>query len=333
MPELTPCGHPISSTSKLIAPSPASRSLDIHAQLSPPQVLQSVPGVSAAGHCALDDLGVLRLGGADTRPFLQGQLSQDMQRLQADALLPAGLHLPTGRTLALLWLTVSGDDVLAVLPRELLATVMGHLRRYILRAKVRLEDASEEWRVLGGVSAPLPANADTASRALRFHDDRSLYLLPAATPLSSPLTLTREQWRALDIAAGLPQVYAATSGAFVAQMLNLDCIGAIAFDKGCYTGQEVIARSHYRGRVKRRMQRFHTPESRALPPAATGMLSDGRRFEVVDSVANDAGGRDFLAVTTLTAEAAASAHDATDAAGRLPSINLPLPYALEEPAN
>ena len=67
----------------------------------------------------------------------------------------------------------------------------------------------------------------------------------------------RASWERADIAAGLPQVYTATSEAFVAQMLNLDLLGAIAFDKGCYTGQEVIARAHYRGRVKRRLQRWH----------------------------------------------------------------------------
>ena len=92
----------------------------------------------------------------------------------------------------------------------------------------------------------------------------------------------RAIWQRLEVAAGQPQVYAATSEEFVAQMLNLDALNAIAFDKGCYTGQEVIARAHYRGRVKRRMQRFRV--ARGLPcyrPGDSGQLADGRTFKVV----------------------------------------------------
>src|SRR5437762_14080280 len=87
-------------------------------------------------------------------------------------------------------------------------------------------------------------------------------------------------WERLSVAAGEPEVYAVTSEQFVAQMLNLDVLGAIAFDKGCYTGQEVIARAHYRGRVKRRLQRFvsHTPLR--LQPGDTGALNDGRAVKV-----------------------------------------------------
>jgi folate-binding Fe-S cluster repair protein YgfZ len=85
-------------------------------------------------------------------------------------------------------------------------------------------------------------------------------------------------------------------------MLNLDAIGAIAFDKGCYTGQEVIARSHYRGRVKRRLQRFRTRDSRQLTAGDAGELSDGRTFKVVSAVALADGGWEFLAVAPLAAE-------------------------------
>ena len=97
--------------------------------------------------------------------------------------------------------------------------------------------------------------------------------------------MTRAQWRALDIAAGAPQVYSATAGQFVAQMLNLDCIDAVSFTKGCYTGQEVIARAHYRGRVKRRMQRFETLLPAPLAAGDAGQLEDGRGFRVVESAA------------------------------------------------
>jgi tRNA-modifying protein YgfZ len=108
-----------------------------------------------------------------------------------------------------------------------------------------------------------------------------------------------ETWQRLDVAAGQPQVYAATSEQFVAQMLNLDALSAIAFDKGCYTGQEVIARAHYRGRVKRRMQRFISREACQLSPGDSGQLADGRTFKVVQAARLADGRCDFLAVAPL----------------------------------
>ena len=106
-------------------------------------------------------------------------------------------------------------------------------------------------------------------------------------------------WQRLDVAAGQPQVYAATSEEFVAQMLNLDSLNAIAFDKGCYTGQEVIARAHYRGRVKRRLQRFTSRDACQLSPGDSGQLTDGRAFKVVLAAQLADGRCDFLAVAPL----------------------------------
>jgi folate-binding protein YgfZ len=131
----------------------------------------------------------------------------------------------------------------------------------------------------------------------------------------------------LDVAGGEPQVYAATSEEFIAQMLNLDALGAIAFDKGCYTGQEVIARAHYRGRVKRRMQRFVTHASHQLIPGSAGRLADGRAFKVVDAVKRADGACEFLAVTALAARDEAPADLAT---APIEAQALPLPYSLPE---
>src|SRR5205807_3135996 len=129
-----------------------------------------------------------------------------------------------------------------------------------------------------------------------------LLIAPAADPAPAGAALTRSAWHALDIACGLPQLYLSTSGQFVAQMLNLDCIGAISFSKGCYTGQEVIARAHYRGRVKRRMQRFVSNSPLRLQPGDTGALNDGRAFKVVNAVALADGRCEFLAVAPLAGE-------------------------------
>ena len=130
------------------------------------------------------------------------------------------------------------------------------------------------------------------------------------------------------VAACEPQVYAVTSELFVSQMLNLDVLGGIAFDKGCYTGQEVIARAHYRGRVKRRMQRFVTTETVALKPGDECSLSDGRNVRVVDVAAGDAGGTQFLAVTTL----GLAPDEPTDTFRHtvVVATTAPMPYSLPE---
>src|SRR5262249_46674367 len=149
---------------------------------------------------------------------------------------------------------------------------------------------------------------------------------------SEPADGERGLWHRLDIEQGQPQVFAATSEEFVAQMLNLDALDAIAFDKGCYTGQEVIARAHYRGRVKRRMQRFVTRTAQQLQPAAAGTLSDGRAFKVVDAVPLDDGRCEFLAVTQLTAGVAAETGSVAgrDGTAALEAQQLELPYQLPE---
>jgi folate-binding protein YgfZ len=346
---------------------------------------------------SLGDLGVLRFRGADAVRFLQGQVSNDVERLSGERSQLAGYHNPQGRVIALLRLVqLAPDDVVAVLPRELIATVAARLGKFVLRAKVKIADDSAEWRVEGLVaprgadgsgadrraaSADAAADREIAERAAAFEarasswaaaqfeqaravaatagelssaaaqleEAESVVPLPLASALMLPeavhaqslsggtvivrvgavparwLVLSpagapapmagcdaavRDVWRLLDIADGEAQVYAATSEEFVAQMLNLDALDAIAFDKGCYTGQEVIARAHYRGRVKRRLQRFVSRGAAALAVGESGTLADGRAFKVVEAVSLTDGRCEFLAVaphvggTTGAAEAA-----------------------------
>ncbi|MEZ5460120.1 MAG: hypothetical protein R3E65_12745 [Steroidobacteraceae bacterium] len=301
-------------------------------------------------------LAVLAVRGVDARRFLQGQLSADVLGLPPGELRWAGLHNPQGRALATLQLLADDYDLVALLPPERLVAVLPLLRRYLLRAKARVEDESDRWRVLGAfapavdVARRLMAAGDSGRTLIAAADaggERCLVLQAAAETPADACAATDPapalvRWQRADIAAGLPQVYDATAGRFVAQMLNLDLIGGIAFDKGCYTGQEVIARAHYRGRVKRRMQRFGSRATRTTdwPPGAQGQLPDGRRFEVVDSIDLDGGGCEWLAVTTFgeTADATADSETAVSTAGaagvrlRADAVALPLPYALPDAA-
>jgi hypothetical protein len=280
---------------------------------------------------ALDDLGALRIRGEDAVRFLQGQVSNDVMRLTAEHSVIAGYHNPQGRTIALLRLIlVAPNELLAVLPRELAQVVAGRLAKFILRAKVTIDNASDTVRVRGLVGETPDARAATpggGSTLVRIADapTRWLGIYPAGE-VALP-TGDRERWRSFDIAEGQPQVYAATSEEFIGQMLNLDALGAIAFDKGCYTGQEVIARAHYRGRVKRRMQRFVTQAPQQLAPGDSGRLSDGRSFKVVEAVQQAAGVCEFLAVTALGVRDEAHTEGATTL---IAAMSLPLPYGLPE---
>ena len=251
-------------------------------------------------------MGLLRFRGADVRKFLQGQLSNDVTALGADRLMFAGFHNPQGRVLALLRLGAPApDQVIALLPAELAEATMTALRRYVLRAKVTISNESSAAAI-----------AELAAQ------------LPALAPVLAPTA------HALNIAAGVPQVYGATSGMFVAQMLNLDCVDAISYSKGCYTGQEIIARAHYRGRMKRRMQRFETERAAVLAPSQAVTLGDGRAAQIVDAVTRSDGRCEFLAVAPLlvdsTAAATATGPTADNARARLACRPLPLPYALPE---
>jgi folate-binding protein YgfZ len=307
---------------------------------------------------SLDSLGVLRARGAEVVSFLQGQLSNDVALLGPERSLLAGYHNPQGRVIALLRvLQLAPDDLLAILPRELIAVVVQRLAKFVLRAKVKLADDSGAWTVTGLMRcAPPPGAAASAaasnaadalpttvngvtridpSLALRVAQEPARWLL--VSPLAQPPPVSGcgpvgvEVWQRLAIAAGEPQVYAATSESFVAQMLNLDALGAIAFDKGCYTGQEIIARAHYRGKVKRRLQRFRARVPTQLTPGDEGEFGDGRSFKVVDAAQRTDGLCEFLAVTTLGhVDAEPAAGQAGAARAPLSAERLALPYALPD---
>jgi folate-binding protein YgfZ len=281
----------------------------------------------------LDDLAVIAARGADTVPFLQGQLSQDLGLLAARGALLAGLHNPQGRVVAVLRLLWLGDDhVLIVLPAALAETVRQLLGRYVLRSRVTITDAGTNWRVYGVTGPDAGAVASTRlAMAMDGSAMRQLIVAPRGEPLPECDAGDRETWRLDDIRAGIPEITAATSGLFVAQMLNLDLLDAISFSKGCYTGQEVIARAHYRGQVKRRMQRFFTPSLVELVPSERVQLADGRSAQIVMSSPTDEGEQEFLAVAPLLASLETNAEPATT--GLTPLLRctpMPLPYALPE---
>ncbi len=229
----------------------------------------------------LPHLGLLRFKGADAVSFLQGQVSNDTRRLTEGKPVLAACSTPQGRVFAILRLIPHSAGVLAILPREILADTHDRLRRYIMRSKVRIEAPGESWAIAGieghdalvaaGLAVPGPATGymETGGIGVACADAsgaRFLVVGPteqlAATGLPG---LTENAWKLADIRAGMPQVYAATQELFVAQMLNLDLVDGISFTKGCFTGQEIIARTQHLGRIKRRMFRLRPPAGPLRP--------------------------------------------------------------------
>lgn len=269
----------------------------------------------------LSYLGVMSARGADAEQFLQGQLTNDVARLSRDTGQLSAYCSPQGRMLALLRLFRFDEGYGMLLPRERLAAVLRRLQMFTLRADVELAEASDVVvfgssgggaleRVQQAVDGlVLPDHADAAAAAggvnvLRIGlEPRLLVLGPAAAlrPLRECLAggrqpATATDWRLLDIRAGIPSVYDATADQFVPQMTNLHALGGVSFQKGCYVGQEVIARSQYLGRLKRRMVRLEVHAE--TPPLAGEKLftADGAvAGHVVDAVSTPQG-REALAV-------------------------------------
>jgi hypothetical protein len=269
-------------------------------------------------------LGVLRIRGADAAGFLQGQLTNDTRLLADGRTQLTACNTPQGRVVALLRLRQTDEAIYALLPLELATTVANSLRRFVLRAKVDLQVAAElqvAWLGREAFSdaldltdlaatrtlSPIPESGATEIIAFDYAPGRQVIAAPGSSLRAmTGLSLERlhpeieNEWRAADIAAGLPQVFAATSGSFVPQMLNLDRLDAISFTKGCYTGQEIVARTQHLGRIKRRTLRYRLPPGPELAPLA-GLSLDGQKVaEVVISATRDAA-VELLAVTSLEA--------------------------------
>lgn len=255
-------------------------------------------------------LGVLRFIGPDAASFLQGQVTHDTQLLTDGRTLLAACNTPQGRVVALPRLRQHDDAVLALLPSELVEPLAQRLKRFVLRAKVRLEPAPDLVAVAGlARSTEGEGEEGRASRGISFTyaPGRPVTVLPrgiaddlAAIDRGTGVDSIENAWWSADIADGLPQVFAASAEAFVPQMLNLDLLDAISFTKGCYTGQEIVARTQHLGRIKRRLFRYRTVPGPLLPPLS-GLFDDGRKVgEVVLSALREHA-VELLAVTSVEA--------------------------------
>lgn len=292
-----------------------------------------------SGLARLDQWGVIRAQGADAASFLHNQLTQDFLLLGKNEARLAGYCSPKGRMLASFIGWKAGDDeILLACSRDLLAATLKRLSMFVLRAKVKLSDASSECALHGAVGAAVPAGLPAASWSRLDDGAGSWVRLPAAEGVARALLCTAAEnppaadlapalWQWLEVRSGVAMVSAPVVEEFVPQMLNHESVGGVNFRKGCYPGQEVVARSQYRGVLKRRAQVFHC-EAEARVGQEVFHASDAEQpcGIVAAAAPNPAGGWDAI-VSLQTGALDGQALTLGSAAGSALQL-LALPYEL-----
>jgi folate-binding protein YgfZ len=291
------------------------------------------------GTVRLTDWGVIRAHGAEAATFLHSQLTQDIEGLGSNQARLAGYCSPKGRLLAsfIVW-RPAPDEVLLACSADVLAPTLKRLSMFVLRAKCKLSDASAERALYGVVGDALPL--PPAAGAVEGDADRTLIRLPdvegharalliqpadAAAPDLPPIDLATWNW--LEVRSGIARIVAPTVEQFVPQMVNLEVVGGVNFKKGCYPGQEIVARSQYRGSVKRRAMLFDSDAE--LQPGQEVFHSDdpGQPAGLVANAARGPAGTSSALVEVKLAALAGGSWHAGSADG--PVLRpLPLPYPL-----
>ena len=269
------------------------------------------------GACRIDDWGVIRARGADAATFLQGQLTNDVLNLGPGRARLAGFCSAKGRLQASFVVWRGGEDeFLLACSASLLAPTLKRLSMFVLRAKCKLDDASGEIRLWGLAGSDAAARIGDAAvwekrerdgaAVIRLPDAegiaRALFAAPAGIEPSATAALSLADWRWLEVRSGIVTVEAATVDKFVPQMVNFELVGGVDFKKGCYPGQEVVARSQYRGTTKRRTFLF---DGDTLAQPGQDVFLAGAEGEPAGTVANaassPAGGASALVELRLAA--------------------------------
>jgi len=301
---------------------------------------------NAAVLCGLGQFGALRVSGEEAQTFLQNMLSNDIRAADASHAQLSSLNTPKGRMLASMLIWRDGGDYLLQLPRSLCEPVRKKLTMYVLRAKVKIADAELVSLGVSGAQAEaslralfgeLPqqvfevVNGETSS-LIKLGEHRwqlnatpqraqEIWTAIAAQPVGSAC------WDWLNIRAGIPMILPQTQEQFVAQMVNFEVLGGVNFKKGCYPGQEVVARMQHLGKPKRRMYLAHVDG--ATPQPGDELYSADMEGQssgmIVNAAAAPGGGHDVLAVVQIASHDAHPIHLGSLAGARLQFQSPPYP--------
>ncbi len=299
------------------------------------------------GVTALSGLGVIRAEGPDAASFLHGQLTQDFALLGATEARLAALCTAKGRVIAsFVGIRPQPELVLLVCSRDILAATLKRLSMYVLRAKARLTDATEQFALYGLAGTALAANGldatalpgqrtaigDGVSAVSLYPADgvpRAMWIAPAGSPAPTGPALDAQLWQWSEVRSGIVTVTTPVVEAFVPQMINYESVGGVNFKKGCYPGQEIVARSQFRGTLKRRA---YLVQADAPLGAGQEVFAAGDAEQPVGTVAQAApapgGGWAALISIQISALETGGLH-AGSAGGPALTVE-PLPYPLLE---
>jgi folate-binding protein YgfZ len=300
--------------------------------------------------CDLGQFGILKVSGEDAQGFLQNMISSDVREVGAQQAQISSLSTPKGRMLATFLIWQTDTDYFLHLPRSLCAAILKRLSMYVLRSKVKIEEVSDGVICLGlsgeGATALLQQHFGSIPQnplAVEQHDNASVIRVGAqryqinTTPQYAPALCQNLVanaravgsicWDWLNIRSGIPVILPSTQEQFVPQMANLEVIGGVSFKKGCYPGQEIVARMQYLGKSKRRMYLAHIEGS---AQAGDQLFSAEVEGQTCGMVANAApapgGGCDLLAVMQISSYDAQSVHLGSLQGEALQFLSLP--YAI-----
>lgn len=304
-----------------------------------------------SGWAVLDDRVVVRVSGPGTEKFLQGQFSQNLDEVTPARSPRAAAATPKGRAYCLTRMVREGGDILMDFPSELADDIISHLRKYLMLFRGTTMEVVPACRVIGILGSSLteslangalkeltePADSaalengvlvktqPTAEGTARFE-----FWQTGANEVALPADyqLPIADWQASEIAAGVALLTSETQGSFVPQMLNWQHVDGVHFKKGCYTGQEVIARMHFLGQLKKSLFRFRIDQAEQLPAPGCALFAGERSVgEVVNAVRYRDGSIELLAVVRHdAAEKALHPEDLPDAT----LAPMPLPYPVPE---
>ncbi|MES2957838.1 MAG: folate-binding protein [Pseudomonadota bacterium] len=300
---------------------------------------------SLQGALRLNDWGVIRAQGADAASFLHGQLTQDVQQLDERSARLAGYCTAKGRLLAslIVWRAAT-DELLLACSADVLPATLKRLSMFVLRAKCKLSDAGATLSLYGlagrAATAALGANAPTApwrcsavagAQVVRLPDSagEARYLFAALADTAPPAlpVLSAEAWSWLEVTSGVARIVAPTVEQFVPQMVNFELIGGVNFQKGCYPGQEIVARSQYRGTTKRRAFVFDAEGAAVAGQEVFHSADPEQPAGMVINAASLTGAHRALVEVKLAALAAGSLHLGTASGPRLQRL-AEQPYAV-----
>ena len=303
--------------------------------------------LSLQGVCDIAGWGLIRARGADAGKFLQGQLTNDVMSLGSNRARLAGFCSAKGRLQASFVVWRDGDDgFLLACASSLLAPTLKRLSMFVLRAQCKLSDATGELALRGAVGDPALAwtGAEAAwSRlardgvtAIRLPDAAGMprALLVAPLDLADALVpihgLAIDDWRWLEVQSGIVTIEAGTVDRFVPQMVNFEIVGGVDFQKGCYPGQEVVARSQYRGTTKRRTLLFDCDEAAAVGQDVYSTATPGEPAGTVASAASRPGRQGGSALVEIRLAALdGEVHLGAVDGPTLRRIEMPYPVALD----